>query len=156
MGSFTSHRVMNIEGLWGRAYGLSSLSSLQRWHCLLSYWKTGVLIPRPPRIVVICPAHWANWSAIIFVPRARFSSGGLRPHPKQKSANHGFAYDITEETGHSVFALPEKVQLNKFTYLTQVLCLHVLENYTTFLEEVDLGFTNGLGKYSGPLTIYWQ
>ena len=54
---------MNIEGLWDRAYGLSSLSeettesnqmSLQKQHFLLSYLKTlivgltGILNPQPP------------------------------------------------------------------------------------------------------------
>ena len=74
-GSFTSHRIVNIEGLWDGTSGLSSLSEktresnhlqmwLQRQH-LLSYLKTLSVGPAgveltTSRVTARCSTNWAT------------------------------------------------------------------------------------------------
>ena len=75
-GSFTSNRIMNIEGLWDRTFGLSSLFEktresnrlqmwLQRQHFLFSYLKTLSVGPARvertiSRMTARCSTNWAT------------------------------------------------------------------------------------------------
>ena len=86
VGSFMSHRIMKIEGLWDGAYGLSSLSektreskhlqmSLQRQHFLgLSYLKTLSVGQAGVELTTSCMAAQCstNWATSVMTTKGSY------------------------------------------------------------------------------------